>query len=93
MITQANGYKRNEVNVSVQCMNDTQLQKPMQMHSGSLPRQTETDSGITGYSLMLCLRNVLAGALADGGWRGRYNGTNLCTFIYRRLVQRLFSWR
>ena len=37
---QADGYKCNEVSVSAQLMNDTELQKHiMQMHSGSLPRQ------------------------------------------------------
>ena len=66
MIMQANGYKCNEVSVSAQHMNDKKLQKLMQMYSDSLPRQTQTDGGITG-SIMLYYRNVLAGALADGG--------------------------
>ena len=62
-----------KVSVSAQ-HNDTKLQKPMQMHSGSLPRQTQTDGGITGFSITLCYRNVLAGASADGGKGGGITG-------------------
>ena len=53
--------------VSAQHMNDTQLQKPMQVHSGSLPRQTQTDGSITGYYKMLRYENVLVGTSAAGG--------------------------
>ena len=84
MVMQANGYDCNEVSVSAQHMNDTKLQKPMQMHSGSLPRQTQIDGGITGYFIMLCYK--LAGALAGGGVKR----ANFCTFIYSRLAQTVF---
>ena len=67
---QTNGYKCNEFIVSTQHRNDTQLQKPVQMHSDSLHRLTQTDGRITGYSMMLCYRNVLAGVSAHGGYRG-----------------------